>query len=443
MILNEVVDFAKKFLELSKGKKIHIVSHFDTDGITSATIFSKTLERLGSQFSVKILKQLNDEEIMRFPEDKLIVLLDLGSNSIKDLSNLKNEILIIDHHEISEKQMPANITIINTHLMAEYENLCTAELCYLISKEISKENKDFAYLAIVGAVGDTLEKEISKSRDNIIKDSKVKLKKGLLLYPSTRPIDKTLEFSSEPFIPGVTGDRFGCIEILKEAGIERINKAYPALIDLNDDEMKKLTTAILLRMSSEKSQHYIGNLYLIKFFNKIEDARELSAIVNACSRMGNPEVALMMCMGSTNARKEAEKIYVRYRQNIISGLKFIEKNNHIKGERYVIINAKDNVKDTIIGTLASILSFSSVYSQGTIIIAMAYNENKVKVSARIAGKNPKQGHNLKELIESITKIVGGEYGGHDNAAGCTINKAEEEKFIDLMKRKLDLELIKV
>jgi single-stranded-DNA-specific exonuclease len=443
MVLNEVGDFAKKFLDCSGNKKIHLVSHFDTDGITSATILAKTFGRMGKQFSVKILKQLTEEEIKSLPKDRLIFLADLGSGSLKELEALDQEIFIIDHHEITEKQIPANIKIVNTHLMEEYENLCSAELVYFFSRMISNDNLDLSYLAIMGAVGDTLEKEISKSRDNIIKDSKVQIKKGLLLYPSTRPIDKTLEFSSEPFIPGVTGDRFGCIDLLKESGIEKIGKLYPPLIDLNENEMKKLTTAILLRMSSEKSQAYIGNLYLIKFFNRIEDARELSAIVNACSRMGNPEVAFMMCMGNHEARKKAERIYVKYRQHIISGLKFIEKNNHIKGQKYIIINAKDNIKDTIIGTLASILSFSSVYSKGTIIIAMAYNENKIKVSARIAGKNPKEGHNLKELIESITRIIGGEFGGHDNAAGCTINKTDEERFIDLMKRRLDLELIKI
>ena len=369
---------------------------------------------------------------------------DLGSGFIEELSKLKNKIFIIDHHEISLKnKIPENMQIINTHLLKKYEDLCSSELVYLFSKEISKENKNLAYLAIIGAVGDTLEKNINKIRDSIIKDSRVKIKKGLLLYPSTRPLDKTIEFSSEPFIPGATGDHFGAIELLNEAGIERMGKTYKSLIDLDEEEMKKLTTTILLRLSSENVSENIGNLYLIKFFNKIEDARELSAIINACSRMDNSEVAFMMCMGNSEARKKAEKIYVKYRQHIISGLRFIEQNNKIQGREYVIINAEDNIKDTIIGTLASILSFSSVYKQGTIIIAMAYNEDKIKVSARIAGRKAKSNRNLKELIGSITRVIGGESGGHNNAAGCTIKKEHKDRFIDLVKRKLEFELIKI
>jgi len=291
---------------------------------------------------------------------------------------------------------------------------------------------------------DTLEKNINKIREIIIKDSKIKIKKGLLLYPSTRPLDKTIEFSSRPFIPGATGDHFGAIELLKEAGIKKIGKTYKSLIDLNEQEMKNLTTAVMLRSSSkEKTQEYIGNLYLIKFFNKIEDARELSAVINACSRMDHPEIAFMMCIGNFNARKQAERIHIKYRQHIISGLRFIDKNNKIEGREYVIINAKNKIKDTIIGTMASILSFSSVYKQGTIIITMAYNEDKIKVSTRMAGRNPQSNRNLKELMGSIIQIIGGESGGHKHAAGCTINKEHEQEFINLIKRKLDVEVVKV
>lgn len=444
MLLEEIRKFTQLFLEETKHKKIYLVSHFDTDGITSAAIISKTLEKLDKQFSLKILKQLNQEEINSFPEDKVILILDLGSGNIEELSKLKDKVFILDHHEIIEKPLSKNIILLNPHLLNKYEELCSAELCYLFSKQISQENKELAHLAILGAVGDTLEKDINKIRNMIIQDAKVKVKKGLLIYPSTRPLDKALEFSSRPFIPGVTGDCLGTYELLQEAGIEKLGKTYKSLIDLNDYEMKKLVTAVLLRINSkEKTNEYVGNLYLIKFFNKIEDARELSAIINACSKMEKTHISLMLCMGNSNARKQAERIYVKYRQHIISGLKYIDKNEKIQGKQYVIINAQNNIKDTIIGTLASIISFSSVYKEGTIIIAMAYNEDKIKVSTRISGRNPRDSRNLKELMTSITQIIGGYSGGHKRAAGCTIDKENEEKFIELLKRKLDVELVKI
>ena len=333
--------------------------------------------------------------------------------------------------------------MINPHLLENPEDLCSAELTYLLSKTISQENKDLAHLSIIGMIGDTMEKEITKIRNDIIKDANVKIKKGLLIYPSTRPIDRALEYSSRPFIPGVTGDSRGTYELLKEAGIEKSGKSFKSLIDLDDDEMKHLVTSIMLRLSSKDYKDYLGNLYLIKFFGKIEDAREISAIINACSRMGKSEISLMLCLGNSQARKKAERIYVKYRQHIISGLKYIEKNDKIQGRDYVIINAKDGIKDTLIGTLTSIISFSQVYREGTIIIAMAYDEDKIKVSARLAGRNKREDKNLKELMDSITNIVGGESGGHKKAAGCIIKKQDEDKFIELVKKKFEFEIVKV
>jgi RecJ-like exonuclease len=444
MTLDTVDKFSKIFLEKIQNKRIHLVSHFDTDGISSAAIASKTFERLERQFSVKILKQLSDKDVDEFPEDKLIVLLDLGSGSLTKLSETGKEIFIIDHHEPEMENIPDNIHILNFHLIEGGEDLCSAELTYLFSRAISFENKDLAHLAILGMIGDTMEKLINKTRDMIIKEANVKIKKGLLIYPSTRPLDRSLEYSSRPFIPGVTGDSQGTFELLKEAGIGKNGRMFKALIDLTDEEMKNLVTAVTLRLNgSEKDSDYIGNLYLLKFFNKIEDARELSAMINACSRMDHSGIALMLCLGNASARKQAERIYVKYRQHIISGLRYIDKNKKIEGREYIIINAKDQIKDTIIGTLASILSFSSVYQEGTIIIAMAYNEDKIKVSTRMAGRKSKSGRNLKELLDSVIGTIGGQCGGHKMAAGCTIDKEQENEFIELIKKKLEFELVKV
>jgi RecJ-like exonuclease len=440
-MIEYIKEFSKELLQRIGEEKIHVVSHFDTDGITSAAIFSKTLERLGKQFSMKILKQLNEEEIKLFPKDKLIIILDLGSGSLDELSKLPNEIFIIDHHEIKKENMPPNLTIFNPHLR-DLENFCSAELTYLVSREISEENKNLAHLSILGMIGDVMEKDINKIRDQIIKESSVNIKKGLLIYPSTRPLDRTLEYSSRPFIPGVTGNSEGAYNLLLEAGIGRQGKKFKSLIDLNEREMKDLTTGVMLRMSSKEVHEHVGNLYLIKLFNKIEDAREISAMINACSRMGEPQIALLFCLGNSIARKKAERVHIKYRQQIISGLKFVENTDKIEGREFILINAQDNIKDTIIGTIASIISFSSTYPKGTIIIGMANNGNYIKISSRVVGR--KSDRNLKKLLESIVQTLGrGDYGGHKNAAGCTIHKEDEKKFIELIKKQLEFEMIKV
>src|SRR3989338_7841176 len=216
-------------------------------------------------------------------------------------------------------------------------------------------------------IGDLLEKEIDKLNNGILEEGEIKKKRGLLIYPSTRPINRALEYCSNPYLPGITGSPSGVIELLREAGIENSNGQYKSLMEITEEEMKRLVTSIMLR--NPKAEEIIGDIFLIKFFNKLEDARELSAMVNACSRLGQSDVALRFCMEIPGSRKEAEEIHIKYKQHLISALDFVSKAEKVLGKGFVIINAKDQIKDTIVGTIASILSNSPVYEKGTMIFS--------------------------------------------------------------------------
>lgn len=433
-MLNTIKSVISKIDELSKQKPIRVISHFDTDGITSAAIFSKALQRWNKRFSLKIVKNLDEQTIKDLPESHILIFLDLASGSLNYLKEKKTEIFVFDHHEIVQ-EVPPNVTMINP-ILFNHEMISGAAICYLFAKAISENNKDLSTLAVVGMIGDSMEKNLGKAYTEILRDSDTTIKKGLLIYPSTRPLDKALEYSSNPFIPGVTGSYRGVLELLRESNIIKTGKDFKSIHELTEDEMSHLITSIMLRFQDHKNTHeMLGNIYLVKFFNKLEDARELSALINACSRMDNPEVSLGFCLGSKEQKEKAEKIYIEYKQRLVSALKFISETEKISGRNYMIVNAKDNIKDTIIGTVASIISHSPIYEEGTIIVALAYNEDRIKVSARIAGK---QGRNVREVLNKVVVPLGGEVGGHPNAAGCLISKENENYFIEELKKTLEI-----
>lgn len=434
--LKEVV---AKLKAIPEDKPVHVVSHFDTDGITSAALFSRTLHRLNKQFTLQIVKNLEKKFIESLPEDRTLIFLDLASGSLNYLAEKKTEIIVLDHHEI-EQEIPKNVLMLNPQLFNE-ENCSSAAICYLVAREISEKNKDLANLAVLGMVGDQLEQNLNKTYDSILKDAEVLVKKGLLLYPATRPLDKVLEYSSGLYIPGVTGSFQGALELLREASIERTQQGFKSLSELTNEEMSRLITAILLRKKEEaETPNIVGNIYLVKSFNKLEDAREMSALINSCSRMGFPEEAFGLCLENKAAKKRAEKIYAEHKQNISAALKYVSEVEKLSGKNYTIINAKDKIKDTVIGTIASIMSFSPLYPKGTIIVAMAYDEDKIKVSARIAGKN---GRNVREVLAKVVVPMEGEVGGHPNAAGALIPKEKEAEFIKEVQNILEVELVKI
>jgi single-stranded-DNA-specific exonuclease len=436
---SEIEIIANKFIEMTLAKEILVISHFDTDGITSATIMLQTLKKMDKRFSVKILKRIEEETIFQLPNDKIILFLDLASGSLNHIvkANLKN-VFIIDHHELTQ-EVPEGIYMINPQLN-DKEEISSSSLVYLFCKHLVEENTEFAKLAVLGMIGDSIEKSIDKLNNLILNDGEVKRKRGLLIYPSTRPLNRTLEYSSDPYIPGITGNTLGVVELLREVGLSPAGGKYKSLIELDDNEMSKLVTAIVLKNPKVKNKEIIGDIFLIKFFNKLEDARELSAMINACSRMGDPGTALEFCMESGKAKKKAELIHTKYKQVIISGLKSATESEKIEGTGFVIINARQRIQDTVIGTIASILSNSSLYEEGTMITTMAYYEDKIKVSARSVGKC---GRNIRKILAEVVDQTGGEVGGHEFAAGCMIRQENERQFLDLLKKSFEIELVKI
>jgi len=438
---NEIRPIVKTFLEKSENQEVQIISHFDTDGITSASIIIQALKKADRKFSLKIVKNLTPEIINELQKDKVTLFIDLASGSLNHIQSAElKDVFIIDHHEVPEKEIPENVKIINPQISIK-QPISSSGLTYLFCKEISQENKNLAKLAVLGMIGDNLEKEIDTLNNGILEEGEITRKRGLLIYPATRPLNRVLEYSSNPYIPGVTGDMKGVLELLRESGLSPENGKYKSIIELDEKEMKKITTAILLRNPKIKNSELVGDLFLIKMFNKLEDARDLSAIINACSRSGNPEVAIKFCMEISNAKKQAESIHIKYKQLLISGLKYAQETNEkIQGKGFVIINAKKNIPDTMAGTIASILSNSKIYETGTVITTMAYYDDKIKISARISGR---QGRNVREILAKVISETDGEVGGHKFAAGCMINQNKEKQFIDLLKKNLEIEMVKV
>ena len=164
----------KRFLELTKGKDVLVVSHFDTDGISSAAIMTQALRRMDKKFSVKILKRLDPEFISSLEKEKVVIFLDLASGMLDNIKEAGiKEVFIIDHHEIVQ-EIPESVTMINSMLHGE-NNISSSGLVYLFCKEINPANKDLAKLAVLGMIGDLMESSIDKLNNGILEYGDIKL----------------------------------------------------------------------------------------------------------------------------------------------------------------------------------------------------------------------------------------------------------------------------
>lgn len=453
----------QRFKSLDTEKNIvRIISHLDCDGICAASILVGALKKQNIKFAVSTVRQLTDNKIkeLTLEDYNIYIFSDLGSGQIKSIQNLlKNKtIFVLDHHQFEDKDV-SSITHVNPLAHSyNHNDISGSGVSYLFAKTLDKTNKEFAYLAIIGAIGDIQEnKGFTGPNNDILNDAvennTIKVTKGLRMFGTqTKPIYRLLQYSTDPYIPGVTGSEQGALEFLSDigVGIKNENGGWKKIIDLNADEVKKLVTGIILtRLGSEEESpdDVLGNIYTLEkeeVGSPTRDAKEFSTLLNCCGRMNKASLGIATCISDPEAKQKAIYLLNKYKKEIINSLNWFYKNRKtksiIEGKNYVIINAEDNVRDTLIGTLASIISKSNIYNENNIIISLAHTiEGETKISIRLAGQRDKD-IDLREILMKITYPLGYTSGGHKFAAGCVIPQSKETTFIEKAVETLDKNL---
>ena len=444
MFFKKIEQAAIKFRKINEGT-IRIVSHLDADGICACSIMIKTLKRMNKNYSVSIIHQLSEDFLKELSEESYstYVFTDLGSGQFSLIKKyLKGKkIFILDHHQPSDGK-DDNIIHVNPMLygMDGSKDISGSGVVFLFSRALDKKNDDLAHLAVIGAIGDVQEDKgfsgINKQILEIaIKNKKIKLEKSLRLFGiTTRPLHKVLEYSSDPYIPGISGSESNVIQFLHKLDIEpKQGNKWKTFNDLTEDEKKRLVSAIILeRVNEENPEDVFGDLYLLTEEDKASptcEAREFSTLLNSCGRMDKASLGIGVCLNDKKLKEKAIRNLDDYKKEIVKALRWFGENRKskdvIEKNNFIIINAKGNVLGTIIGTLASILSKSDLKNK--YILSMARLDAKsTKISLRYTGDKD---IDLKEIISKITEKVDGEAGGHKNAAGALIDKEKEESFI--------------
>ena len=456
-IKEAVLDFKKV-----GNKSVRIIGHLDSDGLCSTSIITKALHREKIKFVSSIVKQVTEKLIEELINEdyETIVFVDLGSGSIELINEklINKKVFILDHHSTSK--INTKVWNINPLLFdLNGEEISGAGVTYLFAKELNAQNIDLAHIALIGAIGDMQEKKGFTGMNNeiilndAIQSGKLEVKTGLTLFGSqTRPLHKILEYSTDPYIPTVTGSEIGAIKFLEslEISFKDEKNKYRKLTNLNEDEMKRLITGIILKRlgSEEKPDQILGPVYIIKDQENespTKDLKEFSTLLNACGRLSKYSLGIGTCLGYKKAKSNAINLLTDYKRELISGLDWFYQNrkseNIFESKKYVIINAKESIKDTMIGTVTSIITKSNIYPEGTLLISMSYTlDLNIKISVRCVGDSEK--FDLKELISDIVKRLGtGIAGGHYNAAGALIPLKDENLFIKYSKEVLDKVLI--
>ncbi len=446
---SHVAKAAEQFRALDKGQCIKIVSHLDADGISACSILMHALNNENIKHSASIVHQIDDELLTKLAQEnsyQTLIFCDIGSGQLSSIMNaIKDKRIFVFDHHTPEKSEANNLVHVNPHLFGidGSREISGAGVIYLFARALSNGSRKLAHIAVIGAIGDIQEdRGFLRLNDEILEDAKasgkMKVINGLRVFGAqTKPLHKVLEQSTECFIPGVTGSESKAVQFLNQLGISPKNgNRWKKLVDLSDEELKKLATGILLsRLGEDSPEKCIGPVYLLTEEEKespLKDAKEFSTLLNACGRLDKASLGIGACLNDKKIKEKAVQHMANYKKELTKALGWYNSNKKssavMQGKNYLIINAKGNVLPTMIGTLASIISKSNGLEPGTFVLSMAQQPNStVKVSLRVSG-NVKA--DLVSVISEVASAVGGQAGGHINAAGAIISMEKESEFMD-------------
>lgn len=429
--------------EIKKHSEVQLVSHIDADGITSAAIIATALERASIDYDMRFVKQL-DETIVKELADvnpELTIFTDLGSGQLEHINNYGLHAIVSDHHRPQgDTQFHLNPHKFGANGSYEISGSGTT---FILASQLGK-NRDLADLAIVGCVGDMQYRKYGKlvSLNRLILEANpdvIEAKTDISLFgKQTRPVYKMLQFSSDPYIPGLTGNESACIDFLKGANLQFAkDEKWKRWIDLQNNEKMNVTSLLMQycmqrNMSSYNMERLVAEGYILKNEQEgteMRDATEYSTLLNATGRYLQAEVGMEVCMGDRDGYyAEAQDLLATHRKNLVDGLNFVKEHGIIELSHLQYFDAGSVIPETIVGIVAGMSHFSQG-NRSLPIIAFADKEDGFKVSARGTQELVNRGLNLAEALSTVCAELGGAGGGHDIAAGATVPFGKKEDFI--------------
>ncbi len=445
-----------------KGSQILVLTHFDTDGLASAGILGAALSRLDASMHIRAIDGLDERTMNQAPIDTadLTVLADMGSGMLELLnSKVGKRALILDHHQ-PVGNPEEKIIQVNPHTFGfdGAREISGAGIAYFVARATDANNLDLSALGVVGALGDMQDRGEKRSLHGLnsviaedgAKAGCLKLDRDLVLYGrETRPIHKALAYTSNPFLPGLSGQEDRCLSLVTSAGIAvKKDERWRTLADLSDGEKQNLLSAIIQAVSSKGvagkvALNLIGTVYTLPKEERgmpTRDAREFSSLLNACGRMNRQGLAISICLGERGSvMDEGQEVLAEYRKTIAQYMTWVtETQDRIEElEGIYVVHGEGTIDENMTGSISTILVSSGIFDPMKALLVLARtSEGDLKISARGTEQLVISGVNLGKTLQELTPAHGGSGGGHDIAAGGNIPADSEKLFL----RELDLSI---
>jgi len=412
--------------KISEYSRVRLISHNDADGITAAAIMCHALLREDIVFHASIVSRL-DENVVETVNNStdngdLVLFCDMGSGQPELIEKVRNDTIIIDHHA-PVGDTTAHI-MVNPHLAvidgAYY--MCASTTAYLVATEMNPENKELAGLAIAGAIGDKqlFDRENGLVLNEGIESGSISIRKGLKIGDGD--LAEVLENTPEPYLD-ITGEKEKITNFLDILGISG------PIEELDENQMKKLTSAVALKLTKNASPEAIdasiGEICILNY-ETISNVYDMVTLLNCCGKLERGGLALTACLRDKKAAEEGWNLAKQYQKVLVGQIKKAEKKiqkrqhfRYIQGED---MEATGMIAGVVIRYIHPDLPF----------IALNKVDDVVKISGRGTRELVNSGLDLAVALREAASGVGGNGGGHNIASGAAIPPGSEEEFLEAL-----------
>lgn len=397
-----------------------IVHHYDTDGITSGAIATGAFIDKNRQYRRICIKKLDDAAVDALSKEREIIFVDLGGGN-KRVNELK-DVLIIDHHQTEGINKPQVNPLL--HGIDGSTELSAAGTAYFVFRTRVE-------LAITGAVGDMQTPFIGKNME-LVKEGKregsVRVENDLCFYGRySRQLVRFLEYSDEPYLPGLSYREDRCIQLIQSLGIAiKEGNRYRTYVDLSVEEKTKLVSALAELLVDRGRIKDVSELIRESYvfpknrMNETYEAGEFSTLLNACGRHEKDDVGVGVALGKEEYFENARKLLQLHRKMLRDGVAYTSAAIQDLGAFY-LIDGRGVISENIIGIICGMV-LQPLWKKPVVGIAES-SGGQLKISTR--GK----GGNLGLVIKVAADACGGVGGGHRMAAGASIPPDNLNRFL--------------
>ena len=420
--------------------RVRVLCHYDGDGAASAAVLATALARMGKSFHVSLTTVLDDEVLARIREEgnDAYVFADMGVSQLDAIEALGRPAVVLDHHKPPKDA--ATIVHANPHLAGidGAHGACGATLSWAFALAADPRNWDLAGAAMAGAIADRQHVPAYDGMNAPLFDEAVRT--GLLRRergPSIpdRPLGEALAASYLPYFAGFADRPEEAAAALRRLSID----PTASWRDLPAPKRQSLASYLathLMRQGAipEAVEMLIEDRYWIEGLRRY--AGDLSDAVNACCRTGAEGLAVALAMGDPEAVPLAEAHRQEYTRKALAHLTRLEREGPFQGKHLAFFYCDE---PTLAGNVAGI-AIQYLWNGARPLLALSVTDGSTKVSSRGTKALVARGLDLAAAMREAAKGVGGTGGGHDVAAGATIPKGKEEKFVSLADELVGLQI---